>query len=133
MRNPNPEDFSFLNQSFHAFAISTALYTFPFLLWNHLELRKFILLFVYKALFFLSNFLLVCRTCFEKFQKIYYLTRLFGIRSLKNISNIFLFEPTWLFGRSVNPIPTRGADSAHPLLLLPPNFFTFWHSWTQTL
>ena len=31
------------------------------------------------------------------------------------------------FGRSVNPIPTRGADFAHLLLLPPPIFFTFKH------
>ena len=32
-----------------------------------------------------------------------------------------------IFGRSVNPIPTRGIDSAHSLLLAPSNFFTFRH------
>ena len=31
------------------------------------------------------------------------------------------------FGRSVNSIPTRGADSAHPLILAPQTFFTFRH------
>ena len=32
-----------------------------------------------------------------------------------------------IFGKSVNPILTRGADSAQPLLLAPPIFFTFRH------
>ena len=32
-----------------------------------------------------------------------------------------------IFGRLVNPISTRGADSAHPLLLAPTIFFTFRH------
>ena len=32
-----------------------------------------------------------------------------------------------LFDISVDPIQTRGADCAHPLLLAPPNFFTFRH------
>ena len=34
---------------------------------------------------------------------------------------------TIIFGRSVNPIPTKEADFAHPLLLAPPFFFTFQH------
>ena len=36
-----------------------------------------------------------------------------------------------IFGRSVNAIPTRKADSAQPLLLAPPNFFTFRHPWSD--
>ena len=36
--------------------------------------------------------------------------------------------PPPIFGRSVNPIPTNqggGADSSHPLLLIPPKLFIF--------
>ena len=35
--------------------------------------------------------------------------------------------PPPIFGRSINPIPAMGADSAHPLLLAPPISFTFRH------
>ena len=31
-------------------------------------------------------------------------------------------DPLPIFGRSVNPIPTRVVDSAHPLLVAPPFF-----------
>ena len=32
-----------------------------------------------------------------------------------------------IFDKSINPIPIRGADSTHPLLLAPPIFFTLRH------
>ena len=41
--------------------------------------------------------------------------------------------PPPIFGKSVNPILTRGADSAQPLLLAPPNFFHLPAPWTSNM
>ena len=38
-----------------------------------------------------------------------------------------------VFGRSVNPISTRGSHYPHPVLLAPPDFQTLRHAWIAFL
>ena len=60
-------------------------------------------------------------------------TRLFcSMSQVQRMTTVVLPEPgghcpSPIFGKSVNPILTTGADSANPLLLAPPIFFTFRH------
>ena len=73
---------------------------------------------------------LVCDCC-ARF--ITYIGHLHGLGD--EVTNFFLqwyrnqgghCPPPPIFGRSINPIPTReGGDSAHPLLLIPPKLFIF--------